>query len=79
MELVDQYPTKLGEGSFSLIMCCRQLNLFYTTMQDNRRQMGAEGYRTLESSMSRCLTHWKAWGGCCVFKHHMAWYLAQRA
>jgi len=79
VELVSQYPTKLGAGSFSLVMCCQQLNLFYTTMQDYGRQMGEEGYRTLESSMSRFLTHWKAWGGHCVFKHHMAWHLAQRA
>ena len=53
VELVGRYPTKLGEGSFSLVMCCQQLNLFYTTMHDYPRQMGEFGFRALESSISR--------------------------
>ena len=37
------------------------------------------GLHDLQSSMSRFLACWKAYGGHCVFKHHCAWHLVQRA
>ena len=41
--------------------------------------MSAQGLRQLQGDMSRFLASWKAFGGHMVFKHHMAWHLAERA
>ena len=78
-QIIAENPGKMGAGAVHLTICVREMNLFYRTMHDSPRQMSPDALRVLESSMSRFLTHWTAWGGHVVFKHHMAWHLAQRA
>ena len=41
--------------------------------------MSALGIRALQASTSLCFVNRKAFGGHMVFKHHMAWHLAERA
>ena len=48
-------------------------------MQAAGRQVSYMVVHALQTSMSRFLTCWKVNGGHCVFKHHCAWHLAQRA
>ena len=48
-------------------------------MEAEPRQMTPGGLFALQSSMSKFLVNWRAWGGHCVFKHHMAWHMVERA
>ena len=77
--LCEENPNCLGERGVYLKMACKHLNSFYETMQAEPRHMTSKGIYELQSSMSRFLASWKAYGGHCVFKHHCAWHLAQRA
>ena len=78
-QLCREYPRSLGAGAFLLTRCCNFYAEFFKCMKSEPRDMSPGGLRTLESSMSRFLASWKAWGGHCVPKHHMAWHLVQRA
>ena len=69
----------LGDRAVHLIICCTELLRFYQTMEAEPRQMTPGGLFALQSSMSKFLVNWRAWGGHCVFKHHMAWHMVERA
>ena len=69
-----------GVLSAHLQICCRELDIFYRTMEDEPdRHLTPAACQRLETSMIRFLLNWKAYGGHMVFKHHAAWHLVQRA
>ena len=78
-QLCEEHMACLGDRAANLTFACQALHSFYQIMNSEPRQMSALGLRQLQASMSRFLLHWKAFGGHMVFKHHMAWHLAERA
>jgi len=78
-QLCTENPQCLGDRGMHLQICCTQLALFYKTMESEPRHMSSAGLRTLQSSMTRFLAHWKLFGGHLVYKHHCAWHLAEAA
>ena len=78
-QLCEEHFASLGDRAANLKCACEALHSFYQTMNSEPRQMSDLGLRKLQGAMSRFLAHWKAFGGHLVFKHHMAWHLAERA
>ena len=77
--LCQENPTLLGEKSAYLAAAIKELDIFYTTMSNETRQMSQTGLARLRQSMTRFLTYWKGFGGHLVYKHHCAWHLVERA
>ena len=78
-QLCAENPDSLGDRSVHLQACCTALAQFYDVMQAEPRIMSPGGLRDLQSSMCRCLNHWKLFGGHIVFKHHCVWHMVERA
>ena len=78
-QLCSENSDLLGEGGMHLKLCCTLLDRFYQIMREQPRRMPEASLAELQSCMSRYLVNWVALGGHCVYKHHAAWHLAERA
>ena len=81
VQLCRENPGFLGRRpkSMYLTQACSEMLQFYKVMEEEPRNMSAQGLLLLRRHMTRFLTFWKSFGGHLVFKHHMAWHLAERA
>ena len=69
----------MGRRGVHMRLCCQELVHFYAILDREPRQMTSSGLAELQTCMSRYLCNWKAMGGHCVFKHHCAFHLVERA
>ena len=81
-QLCAEHPAilaELGIRALHLRVCCTEINSFYDILNTEPRRMTPDGLHRLETCVCRFLTHWRAFAGHCVYKHHMFFHLAERA
>ena len=78
-QLCYKHMPLLGATGVDLASCTDHLINFYEVMRREPMQMSPLGVRLLQTHMSSFLQAWKAAGGRMVYKHHMAWHMAQQA
>ena len=71
VQLCNEHGGKLGPRALHLKACCTEINNFYNICNSEPRRMSETGLQQLSICICRFLANWKAWGGHCVFKHHV--------
>ena len=78
-QLCYKHMRVLGPKGVPLATATDQIVKFYEVMAREPMQMSPIGVRLLQTHMSSFLQAWKAAGGRMMYKHHIAWHMAQQA
>ncbi len=79
LELLNEHGHLFGRRLVHFKSCVTNLLIFFSTCKKEPRVLSDAGLKTIENSICAFLASWKRCGGHEVFKHHVAFHVAQRA
>ena len=79
LELLNEHGQLFGRRLVHFKSCVTNLLRFFNTCKKEPRNLSDPGLKTIEKAICAFLASWKRCGGHEVFKHHMAFHVAQRA